>query len=71
MDIVKNFKMKPRLRDGHGNAILVTGSIYEACRYYKIFQDFDFKKCAIITSFEPTVSSIKGESTGDGETGAI
>lgn len=68
MDIVKDFKMKPRLRDGHGNAILVTGSIYEACRYYKIFQDFDFKKCAIITSFEPSISSIKGESTGDGNT---
>lgn len=68
MDIVKDFKMKPRLRDGHGNALLVTGSIYEACRYYKIFQDFDFKKCAIITSFEPSISSIKGESTGDGNT---
>jgi len=68
MDIVKDFKMKSRLRDGHGNAILVTGSIYEACRYYKIFQDFDFKKCAIITSFEPSISSIKGESTGDGNT---
>ncbi len=46
----------------------MTGSIYEACRYYKIFQDFDFKKCAIITSFEPSISSIKGESTGDGNT---
>jgi type I restriction enzyme R subunit len=67
-DIIKDFRIKPRLRDGRGNAILVTKSIYEACRYYEIFQQFGFKKCAIITSFEPSTSSIKGESTGDGET---
>ncbi|WP_304518213.1 type I restriction endonuclease subunit R, partial [Cecembia rubra] len=67
-DIIKDFRVKPRLKDGRGNAILVSRSIYEACRYYMIFQQFGFKKCAIVTSFEPTTSSIKGESTGDGET---
>lgn len=67
-DIIKDFRVKPRLKDGRGNAILVTKSIYEACRYYEIFQQFGFKKCAIVTSFEPSTASIKGETTGDGET---
>ncbi len=67
-DIIKDFKTKPRLNNGKGNAILVARSIYEACRYYEIFNNFSFKKCAIITSFEPSTQSIKGESTGEGET---
>lgn len=67
-DIVKDFKVKPRLRDGRGNAMLVARSIYEACRYYEIFQRSNFKKCAIVTSFEPNAESTKGETTGDGET---
>ena len=49
----------------------IRDSIYEACRYYELFQHFSFKKCAIITSFEPTASSTKGEETGDGETEKI
>jgi type I restriction enzyme R subunit len=67
-DIIKDFRIKPRLKDGRGNAMLVTRSIYEACRYYEIFQNFGFKKCAIITSFEPNANSTKGETTGEGET---
>lgn len=70
-DIIKDFRIKPRLKDGRGNAMLVTRSIYEACRYYEIFQNFGFKKCAIITSFEPNVNSTKGEETGEGETEKI
>jgi type I restriction enzyme R subunit len=67
-DIIKDFRIKPRLKDGKGNAMLVARSIYEACRYYSIFQSPGFKDCAIITSFVPTVDSIKGESTGAGDT---
>ncbi len=70
-DISKDFRIKPRLKDGRGNAMLVTRSIYEACRYYEIFQNFGFKKCAIITSFEPNANSTKGEETGEGETEKI
>lgn len=70
-DIIKDFRIKPRLRDGRGNAILVTKSIYEACRYFEIFQQNGFKKCAIVTSFEPSTASIKGETTGDGDTEKI
>lgn len=57
-DIKKDFLTKPRLKNGRGNAILVARSIYEACRYYEIFQNFGLKKCAIITSFEPNENSI-------------
>lgn len=67
-DIIKDFRIKPRLKDGRGNAMLVTRSIYEACRYYEIFQNFGLKKCAIITSFEPNANSTKGETTGEGDT---
>ena len=67
-DIKKDYLVKPRLRDGRGNAMLVATSIYEACRYYEIFRNFGFKKCAIITSFEPSVESIKTANTGSGET---
>ncbi len=70
-DIIKDFRIKPRLKDGRGNAMLVTRSIYEACRYYEIFQNFGFNNCAIVTSFEPTASSIKGEATGDKKTEKI
>ena len=67
-DIIKDFKLKPRLNNGRGNAMLVTRSIYEACRYYEIFQQLGFTKCAIVTSFEPSAASIKGETTGEGDT---
>lgn len=68
MDILKDFKIKVRLRSGQGNAMLVAGSVYQACKFYKIFQDAGFKECAIITSYEPSISKIKGESTGEGST---
>lgn len=68
-DIKKDFLTKPRLKSGRGNAMLVARSIYEACRYYEIFQSSGFKKCAIITSFAPTESTIKLEDTGsEGDT---
>jgi len=62
-DILLDFETKPRLYDGSGNAMLVAGSIYEACKYYELFQDAWFKKCAIISSYNPTVASIKWETT--------
>ncbi len=65
-DIVKDFKIKPRLSTGDGNAILVSGSIYQACKFYELFQSVGFKECAIITSYVPNVSDIKGEETGEG-----
>lgn len=67
-DIIHDMGTKDRLESGKGNAILVAGSIYEACKYYEIFQSEGFKKCAIITSYNPHISDIKGESTGEEDT---
>lgn len=65
-DIIKDFKIKPRLSTGEGNAMLVSGSVYQACKYYELFQHAGFKECAIITSYEPHHSDMKGEETGEG-----
>lgn len=70
-DIIKDFKVRPRLATGEGNAILVSGSVYQACRYYELFQAAGFRECAIITSYVPQISDIKGEETGEGETEQI
>ena len=67
-DILIDMEIKPRLSDGRGNALLVAGSIYEACKFYELFTQRGFTRCAIITSYEPNVSHIKGETTGDGDT---
>ena len=40
---------------------------YEACKYYEIFQNLGFKKCAIVTSFNPSVGSIRTEVVGGDE----
>ncbi len=67
VDIIEDFETKPRLKDGSGNAMLVAGSIYLACKYYEIFQNLGFKKCAIVTSFNPSVGSIRTEVVGGDE----
>ena len=71
-DIVLDMETKDRLISGHGNAILVSSSIYEACKYYELFDSTELKgKVAIITSYAPHISDIKGEESGEGETEAI
>jgi type I restriction enzyme R subunit len=64
-DIVHDFDTKPRLYTGEGNAMLVSGSVYQACKYYELFQNAGFKNCAIITSYQPHHGDIKGEETGE------
>lgn len=64
-DILKDFKVKPRLSTGQGNAMLVSGSVYQACKYYELFQRSGFKQCAIITSYQPHHGDVKGEETGE------
>lgn len=60
---------KPRLMDGYGNAMLVCSSVYQACKAYEMFSQTDLAgKVAIVTSFQPTAASIKGEETGEGLT---
>lgn len=64
-DIIFDFGIKSRLESGKGNAILVAGSIYEACKFWEIFQAKNFKKCAVITSYSPSHKDIRTEDTGE------
>ena len=53
-DVVFDFNVKPRLSSERGNAMLVASSIYEACKYYELFQKTVFRdRCAIVTSYNP------------------
>ena len=64
-DIIFDFKKRRRLNDGRGNAILVASSIYEACKYFELFQKTVFKgKCAVVTSYNPQTKDITLEDTG-------
>ena len=64
-DIVVDFSVKPRLNNSKGNAILVAGSIYEACKYYELFQTTEFRgRCAVVTSYNPSHRDVVTEDTG-------
>ncbi len=64
-DIIFDFSVKPRLSSQAGNAILVASSIFEACRYYELFQHTELKgKCAVVTSYNPQTRDITTEDTG-------
>ena len=67
-DILFDMETKDRLQSGRGNALLVSGSIYQACKFYELFLAQRFDKCAIITSYKPSTSDAKGEETGEGYT---
>jgi type I restriction enzyme R subunit len=68
-DILLDMELKDRLKSGHGNAMLVSSSIYQACKFYELFDKTDLAgKCAIVTSYKPTTSDIKGEESGEGLT---
>jgi type I restriction enzyme R subunit len=71
-DILMDMATRDRLSSGHGNALLVAGSIYEACQFYDLFDKTDLKgKCAIVTSYTPSTAKIKGEESGEGDTDNI
>ncbi|QJW98537.1 Type I restriction-modification system, restriction subunit R [Frigoriglobus tundricola] len=64
-DIVFDFSVKPRLSNERGNAILVASSIYEACKYFGLFQKTPFRgKCAIVTSYNPQTQDVTKEEVG-------
>jgi len=64
-DIIFDFSVKPRLSNERGNAILVASSIFEACRYFTLFQKTVFKgKCAVVTSYNPQARDVSLEETG-------
>ena len=64
-DIIFDFSTKRRLSSQRGNAILVASSIYEACKYFTLFNKTMFKgKCAVITSYNPLAKDVTLEETG-------
>ncbi len=68
-DILIDMETKDRLKSGRGNAMLVSDSVYAACRFFRAFSETDLKgKCAIVTSYRPAPSDISGEETGAGVT---
>jgi type I restriction enzyme R subunit len=64
-DIIFDFSVKPRLSSERGNAILVASSIYEACKYFALFQKTPFKgQCAVVTSYNPLARDVTKEEVG-------
>ena len=71
-DILFDMETRDRLSSGRGNALLVAGSIYEACKFYDLFSKTPLKgKCAIVTSYAPKAADIKGEESGEGATDTL
>jgi len=67
-DLIEDFSLKPRLNNDRGTAILVAASIYDACHYFRLFQNTGFGQyCGIITSFEPNHNAISRESANSDE----
>ncbi len=63
--VLDDFDTRRRLSDGRGTAILVADEIYDACHYFRLFQNTDFGKyVGIITSFEPDKSQYSKEPAG-------
>jgi len=67
-DICLDIEQKARFLNGKGNAILVAGSIYEACIYYELFRKKNLDQVAVITSYKPNKKDVRDEYTGDKET---
>jgi type I restriction enzyme, R subunit len=71
-DVLMDMETRDRFVSGRGNALLVSGSIYQACKLYELFDKTDLEgKCAIITSYNPSHPDIKGEESGEGATEKI
>lgn len=67
-DILMDFEREPRLLSGRGNAMLVSDSVYQACKFYEMFVHAGFGgKVAIVSSYVPNPSAISKEDAGDGE----
>jgi type I restriction enzyme R subunit len=68
-DILMDMATRNRLKSGRGNALLVSGSIYQACKFYELFDKTELAgKCAIVTSYRPNPADLKGEESGEGLT---
>jgi len=60
--IIEDFGLRPRLNNDRGTALLVAASIYDACHYYRLFQNTSFGRyCGLVTSYEPSAGAISKE----------
>lgn len=67
-NIIEDFSLKPRLNNDRGTAILVAAEIYDACHYFRLFQNTPFGPyCGIITSYEPNHNAISREPANSDE----
>ncbi|MBM9519530.1 type I restriction endonuclease subunit R [Desulforhopalus vacuolatus] len=67
-EIIADFSLKPRLNNDRGTAILVAASIYDACHYFRLFQNTTFGQyCGIITSYQPNHNAISREPANSDE----
>lgn len=66
--IIEDFTLKPRLNNNRGTAILVAASIYDACHYFRLFQNTSFAPfVGIVTSFQPNHNAISREPANSDE----
>ncbi|MCK0101968.1 type I restriction endonuclease subunit R [Pseudohalocynthiibacter sp. F2068] len=67
-EIIQDFGLKPRLNNDRGTAILIAASIYDACHYFRLFQNTSFGQyCGLITSYEPNHNAISREPANSDE----
>lgn len=61
--IIEDFENNSaRLSSGRGTALLVAASIYDACHYFRLFEQTPFGEyVGIVTSYEPNASTISRE----------
>jgi type I restriction enzyme R subunit len=66
--IIEDFSLKPRMNNDRGTAILVAAGIYDACHYFRLFQNTPFGRyCGVVTSYEPNHNAISREPIGSDE----
>src|ERR1035438_266642 len=47
--IIEDFSLQPRMNNDRGTAILVAAGIYDACHYFRLFQNTAFGRyCGIV-----------------------
>ena len=67
-DICKDMALKPALKNGWGNAMLVCENVYQAFRYYEMFEygGTPLKgRCAVVTSYDGKVPDLSEGYTGE------
>ena len=68
-DVLLDMETRDRLMSRRGNAMLVSSSVYQACKLYEMFSETNLAgRCAIVTSYGPAPGDIRSEESGEGLT---